>query len=78
MQGSRHADGGDLFNPKQGYSVHSLSSSPTHCPNMTEILFRMTENRKSSIQRDECDLLGAHPLKRRSQFGRDSSPKKIN
>ena len=98
-----------------GFIVHSFSSSPTHRFDMTEILYKMTENRKSlwtdarrpvprlwirsaeergqrryengnttttnhsfsHFQMVEYDLLGAQP-KRRSQFGRDSSPRKAN
>ena len=72
----RHTGDGDLFNRKQGSIVHSFSSSPMQRPDMSEILFKMTKNRKQSIQRDEYDLLGAQLLKRRSQFGRDSRQRK--
>ena len=50
IRGSRPAGGGNLFNRKRGgFIVHSFSSSPTHRFDMTEILYKMTENRKSSI-----------------------------
>ena len=51
IRGSRPAGGGNLFNRKRGgFIVHSFSSSPTHRFDMTEILYKMTENRKSFIQ----------------------------
>ena len=51
IRGSRPAGGGNLFIRKRGcFIVHSFSSSPTHRFDMTEILYKMTENRKSSIQ----------------------------
>ena len=49
IQGSRPAGGGNLFNREWGSFLHSRSSSLTHRPDMTEILFKMTDNRKSSI-----------------------------
>ena len=36
--------GGYLFNPKQGPIAHSLSLSPTHHPDMTEIFWKGREN----------------------------------
>ena len=51
IRGSRPAGGGNLFNRKRGgFIVHSFSSSLTHRFDMTEILYKMTENRKSFIQ----------------------------
>ena len=32
--------GGDVFNHKQGSIAHSLSLSPAHCPDITEILLK--------------------------------------
>ena len=59
----RPAAGGELFNRKRGFSLHSLSSSPIHRPNMTEILFKMMENLQViHSQRNEYDLPGAQPL----------------
>ena len=57
------AAGGELFNRKRGFIIHSLSSSPTHRPNMTEILFKMMEKLQViHSQRNEFDLPGAQPL----------------
>ena len=41
--------GRTLFNCKGGTTAHSLSLSPAHCPDMTEILLKRMLNCKSSI-----------------------------
>ena len=42
VPGSRPACGRDLFNHNQGSTPHSLSLSPTHCPDITEKLLKRT------------------------------------
>ena len=42
------AAGGNLFNSKQGFIVHSHSVSPSQHPAMTEILLKGKYNCKSS------------------------------
>ena len=57
VPGSSPASGGDLFNCKSGSTSHSLSLSPTHCPDITEILLKRMQNLKSSITPSfECFL----------------------
>ena len=40
VPGLRPTQGGNLFNCKWGFIAHSLSLSPTHHPDMTEILLK--------------------------------------
>ena len=48
---------------KRSFIKHSLSSSPTHRPNMAEILFKMMEKLQViDSQRNEYELLGTQPL----------------
>ena len=42
VPGSSPAWGDDLFNRKRGSIVHSLSMSPAHRPDITEILLKGT------------------------------------
>ena len=53
----RPAAGGELFNRKRGFIIHSLASSPIHRPNMTEILFkRMEKLQVIHSQRNEYEI----------------------